>query len=148
VTASPDRTSTVADGCEVVAMANTSKPITILIAEDDSLVAAYLTELMAKLGFVTVGTAASGVEALALAAVTQPALALVDIGLLGPIDGVDLAVQLKAEYGIPAIFISGDFNPEIALRAQRAQPLGLVQKPFCPSELLNAIERAEATIGG
>jgi two-component system, response regulator PdtaR len=129
-------------------MANTSKPITILIVEDDSLVAAYLTELMANLGFVAVGTAASGVEALALAAVTRPALALVDIGLLGPIDGVDLAVRLKAEHGIPAIFVSGDFNPETALRAQRAQPLGLVQKPFRPSELLNAIERAEATIGG
>ncbi|MGH7093004.1 MAG: response regulator [Stellaceae bacterium] len=129
-------------------MADTSKPITILIVEDDALIAAYLTELMVKLGFVAVGTAASGVEALALAAATRPNLALVDIGLLGSIDGVDLAVRLKAEHGVPAIFVSGDFNPETALRAQRAQPLGLVQKPFLPSELLNAIERAQATIGG
>jgi len=148
VTASPDRPPTVADGCEVVAMADTSKPITILIVEDDTLIAAYLSELVVKLGFLAVGAAASGVEALALAAVTRPALALVDIGLLGALDGVDLAVRLKAEYGIPAIFVSGDFNPETALRAQRAQPLGLVQKPFRPSELLNAIERAEATIVG
>lgn len=129
-------------------MADTSKPVTILIVEDDALIAAFLSELVAKLGFVAVGTAASGPEAMALAAVARPALALVDIGLFGAIDGIDLAVRLKREHGIPSIFTSGRFDPETAIRARGAQPLGIVQKPFRPSELLNAIERAQAAIAG
>ena len=68
----------------------------------------------------------------------------IDIRLTGPIDGIELACQLRQEYGIPAIFLSGPLDADTALRAQAAQPLGLLQKPFRPSEVFNAIERALA----
>jgi CheY-like chemotaxis protein len=129
-------------------MADTRKPTTILIVEDDALIASYLSGLVAELGFIAAGTAASGAEALAVAGAVRADLALIDIGLLGPIDGIDLAVRLKREYAVPAIFISGLIDPATAQRARTAQPLGLVQKPFRPSELFNAIERALAVMQG
>ncbi len=132
----------VADGCEVGAMADTSKPVSILIVEDDALVAACINDLLAEMGFFVVGTATSAPEAISLLGDATPDLALIDIRLSGPIDGIDLACRLRQEFAIPAIFLSGVIDPDIARRAQAAQPLGLLQKPFLPSEVFNAIERA------
>ena len=127
-------------------MAETSKPLTILIVEDEALVAASVTDMLEEMGFDVTGVAASGLEALALVSERRPRLALIDIRLTGSVDGIDLAVQLREEYGIPAIFLSGVVGPEIAVRAQAAQPLGMMQKPFRPSEMFNAIERAISVI--
>lgn len=123
-------------------MVETSKPLTILIVEDEALVATLIGDMLEELGFAVTGIAASGREALALVAEQKPRLALIDIRLAGSIDGIELARQLRQEHGIPAIFLSGDIGPEIARRAQAAQPLGMMQKPFRPSEIFNAIERA------
>ncbi|HEX3883176.1 MAG TPA: response regulator [Stellaceae bacterium] len=129
-------------------MADTSKPPTILIVEDEALVAALVTDMLEEMGFEVTGVAGSGREALALVAEIRPRLALIDIRLAGPVDGIELACQLRAEYGVPAIFLSGAFDPDTALRAQSAHPLGVMQKPFRPSEVFNAIERALAMIDG
>lgn len=135
-----------ADGCEVVVMHDPSKPATILIVEDDALVASYLTDMVAEMGFAVAGTAASGAEARAIAEAERPRLAIIDIGLVGAADGIDLARQLRQDFAIPAILISGLVDPATARRARVAQPLGLVQKPIRPSEMFNAIERALAAI--
>jgi DNA-binding NarL/FixJ family response regulator len=129
-------------------MAKTSKPPTILIVEDEALVAASVTDMIEEMGFEVTGVAGSGREALALVADNRPRLALIDIRLAGSVDGIELACQLRDQYGIPAIFLTGAFDPDTALRAQSAQPLGVMQKPFRPSEVFNAIERALAVIDG
>jgi CheY-like chemotaxis protein len=129
-------------------MADTSKPPTILIVEDEALVAASVTDMLEEMGFEVTGVAGSGREALALVAENLPRLALIDIRLAGPVDGIEVACQLRQQYGVPAIFLSGAFDPDTALRAQSAQPLGVMQKPFRPSEVFNAIERALAMIDG
>jgi FixJ family two-component response regulator len=43
---------------------------------------------------------------------------------------------------VPAIFLSGLVDTETAERARIAQPLGFLRKPFLPSQVFNAIERA------
>jgi CheY-like chemotaxis protein len=136
-----DRLVTV-DGRQVVASAETSKPATILIVEDEALVASSIEEVLAELGFHVAGIAASGPEALSLATQSQPALALVDIRLTGPIDGIELACRLRQELRVPSIFVTGLADAETAQRAQAAQPLGFLAKPFRPSQVFNAIQRA------
>ena len=130
------------DGSQVVAEADAGKPASILIVEDEALVAAYIKEVLSESGFRVAGVAASGPEALALAADNRPRLALVDIRLTGPIDGIELACQLRQNFAVPAIFLSGLVDTEIAERARIAQPLGFLRKPFLPSQVFNAIERA------
>src|SRR5690349_22429742 len=95
------------DGFQVVSSPDRSKPVTILIVEDEALVASYIEEVLAESGFRVAGVAASGPEALSLAEETQPRLALVDIRLTGPIDGIELACVLRQKFGIPSIFLSG-----------------------------------------
>ncbi len=130
------------DGSQVVAEADAGKPASILIVEDEALVAAYIKEVLSESGFRVAGVAASGPEALALAADNRPRLALVDIRLTGPIDGIELACQLRQDFAVPAIFLSGLVDNETVERARIARPLGFLRKPFLPSQVFNAIEWA------
>jgi hypothetical protein len=79
------------DEFQVVAPLEGSKPVSILIVEDEALIASYIEEVLGESGFRVAGIAASGPEALSLAAETRPSLALVDIRLTGPIDGIEIA---------------------------------------------------------
>ena len=132
----------------MVARSDRSKPITILIVEDEALVASYIEEVLGESGFRIAGIAASGPEALSLAAETDPSLALVDIRLTGPIDGIELACLLRHKFGLPSLFLSGLDDPETTRRAEAAQPLGFLPKPFLPSQVFKAIERALGLLGG
>jgi len=116
--------------------------VTILIVEDEALIASYIEEVLGESGFRVVGIAASGPEALSLAAEADPSLALVDIRLTGPIDGIELACLLRQKFGLPSIFLSGLDDAETTKRAEAAQPLGFLAKPFLPSQVFKAIERA------
>ena len=135
------------DGSQVVAEADAGKPASILIVEDEALVAAYIKEVLSESGFRVAGVAASGPEALALAADNKPRLALVDIRLTGPIDGIELACLLRERFDVPAIFLSGLVDEQTAKRAEVANPLGFLKKPFLPSQVFNAIERALGLLG-
>jgi CheY-like chemotaxis protein len=130
------------DGRQVVAGPGTSKPASILIVEDEALVASCIEEVLGELGFSVAGIAASGAEAIALAAASRPTLALVDIRLTGSIDGIELACRLRQELGVPSIFLSGLADATTTLRAEAAQALGFLAKPFRPSQVFNAIQRA------
>jgi len=127
---------------QVVAQSDARKPVKILIVEDEALIASYIEEVLGESGFEVAGIAASGPEALSLAAEAAPALALVDIRLTGPIDGIELACVLRQKYGLPSIFLSGLVDGETARRAETAQPLGFLPKPFLPSQVFKAIDRA------
>ncbi len=130
------------DGFHVVAPPDISKPVSILIVEDEALVASYIEEVLGESGFRIAGIAASAPEALSLAAETGPALALVDIRLTGPIDGIELACRLRQKFGLRSIFLTGLVDAETAERARSAQPLGFLPKPFLPSQVFKAIEHA------
>jgi two-component system, response regulator PdtaR len=132
----------------VVAASETRKPVTILIVEDEVLVASVIKEVLGEAGFTVAGIAASGPEALSLASETRPVLALVDIRLTGPIDGIELACKLRQAFGVPSIFLSGMADRDTTARAAAAQPLGFLAKPFLPSRVFVAIERALSTMEG
>jgi CheY-like chemotaxis protein len=129
-------------GFQVVASPERSKPVSILIVEDEALVASYIVEVLGESGFRVAGIAASATEALSLAAEARPSLALVDIRLTGPIDGIELACQLRQRFAVPAIFLTGLIDTETTERARAAQPLGFLAKPFLPSQVFNIIQRA------
>jgi two-component system, response regulator PdtaR len=66
-----------------------------LIVEDEFVVAENLrTELM-SMGYDVVGLASSGEKAMELARREKPDLALMDIKLIGEMDGIETAIHLK-----------------------------------------------------
>jgi DNA-binding NarL/FixJ family response regulator len=116
----------------------------VLVVEDDPLVSSYVSEVLSECGFTVSGPASSGAEALALAESTRPKLALVDIGLLGAMDGIEVARQLRECLSIAVIFLTGLADPATKNRSQIAHPAGFLRKPFKPSQVITAIEKAFA----
>ena len=120
---------------------NDSGSARLLVVEDDALLASALQELLDDAGFEVVGTAGSAAAALSLAKDQNPQLALIDISLVGPIDGIELACRLRDEYRIPTIFLSGLADPEARERALIAQPLGFLRKPYRASQVYNRFKK-------
>src|SRR5690348_17858731 len=82
------------------------QPPTILIVEDEALVASYIQEVLEESGFIIAGVASSGPEAMSLASASPPDLALVDIKLAGPMDGIEVAQLMRSQLNVHSIFLS------------------------------------------
>ena len=101
-----------------------------------------LVYVLAESGFHVVGVASTGTEALSIAREHGADVALVDIKLSGPMDGIEVARQIRQQHGIGTIFISGTDDPEVIERAAVAQPYSFLPKPFLPSQVYKALDRA------
>jgi two-component system, response regulator PdtaR len=116
--------------------------VSILIVEDEALIASYIQQVLEESGFTVAGIASSGPEAISLVSTSKPDLALVDIKLAGPMDGIEVAQLMQTRFNVSSIFLSGLCDPETTARAKAASPLGFLEKPFRPSQVFNALERA------
>lgn len=116
-------------------------PITVMVVEDDPVIAADLTETLLDAGHGVVGPFQSAEAALASAGLQSLDLALIDINLSAGGSGVELARSLRDAWGLPVMFLSGD----VTTAARHADlAAALVIKPFRGAEVLQAIDRAVA----
>lgn len=113
----------------------------ILIVEDEPLISSYISHVLKAFSFQVTGCASSGSEAIAVSDEHKPSLAVVDIQISGPMDGIEVARTLRDRFGVPSIFLSGMKDSETIRRARAVSPAEILRKPFLPSELLDAIER-------
>lgn len=112
-----------------------------MVVEDDPVVAGDLVETLTSAGHGVVGPFSDADTALASAGLSRVDLALVDINLADRRSGVDLAGALKAAWGVPVMFLSGD----VTAAARHAElAAALIIKPFRGAEVLQAIDRAVA----
>ena len=117
-------------------------PSTLLIVEDDVLVATQIEDALKDAGYEVLQPARSATEAMDLARAHRPALALVDIELEGQLNGIQLASQLREELNIPSIFISGHNDPATVRASQLAQPVSWLKKPFGPGSVVASVQLA------
>lgn len=117
-------------------------PGTVLIVEDEPLVAMFLADVLEELGQTVVGTAATPEAALATAAQTPPQFAIIDANLGGRGDGIALAGQLQALHATHIIFLSGDASLSTNPAVHALKPLAVLQKPCPPGELEAALRAA------
>ena len=114
----------------------------ILIAEDDFLVASQMEAALAQAGFEVIGIASSADQALDLAAAERPALVVMDVRLNGTRDGIDAALELFATHGIRCVFATAHQTAETRTRAQPANPLRWLAKPYTMLSLVDTVRRA------
>jgi CheY-like chemotaxis protein len=118
----------------------------ILIVEDEALIASYIQEVLEESGFTIMGVASTGPEAMSLVSASPPDLALVDIKLAGPMDGIEVAQLMRSRFNVNSIFLTAVSDPDTMERAKSATPLGFLEKPFRPSQVFNALQRALAEL--
>jgi DNA-binding NarL/FixJ family response regulator len=121
-------------------------PLRVLVVEDEALVSLFLTEVLSDLGYQVAGCAVSLRGALILAASTPADIALVDIGLAGEGDGIDVAIELRKRYGLPALLMTGAPQAALAMRVAQAQPLGYLLKPYTELDVERALAAAAVQI--
>lgn len=106
------------------------KKFKILIVEDESLIALQLELNLAQVGYDICKSAARGEEAIEKVRKEQPDVILMDIRLLGPLDGIEVARQVAAFSSASVIFITGYTDPGVQERALSLNPLAYLIKPI------------------
>lgn len=114
----------------------------ILLVEDDFIVADELEFWLRKAGFEVIGPAATAEEAVELALEAKPELAVMDIRLAGPRDGIEAAIEIYHAYGVRSIFATAHSDPRTLERGKAAHPIDWVPKPYSPATLIEKIKAA------
>ena len=115
---------------------------TIMIVEDEGIVALELEECLQQMGYTVPAVVASGAEAVAKAAEVKPDLVLMDIRLKGEMDGIQAAQKIMAEQGIPVVYLTAYSDDTTVRRATETSPFGFVLKPWEERSLQIAINMA------
>ena len=100
----------------------------ILVVEDEAITAQDISDTLNYFGYEVVGIASDHDEALRLAEVFRPEMALMDIVLKGPNNGTATAMELKNRFNIPVVFLTALADPATLKQASACEPLGV-----CPS---------------
>lgn len=114
----------------------------LLIVEDEAIVALDLRLQLEGLGYEVTGVAASAEAAIELVDRRRPDLILMDVRLQGALDGIAAAELIRQDRDIPVIFLTSHSDDETVRRAARTAPYGYLTKPFQIKELRAGIEVA------
>jgi CheY-like chemotaxis protein len=115
----------------------------ILVVEDDGILALSSHQLLTKSGYQVPEMFASGEDLLDyLEHSVRPDLILMDIGLDGMIDGIETARRVRNQYDIPVIFVSSYNDDRRIARALEVSPYGFIIKPFVDRKLMECIGTA------
>jgi DNA-binding NtrC family response regulator len=116
----------------------------LLIVDDEHLILDTLARIFANAGY-EARAVYSAEEAMALLSAAEwiPELAVIDVRLPG-MDGIDLAILMKAEYPlVRLILFSGQAGTADLLEAARSKghAFDVLAKPVHPTEILGLISR-------
>jgi response regulator NasT len=119
--------------------AQANPAIRILVAEDEALIRMDLVEMLIEAGYEVVAEASDGAQAIELAQLHKPDLAILDVKM--PIlDGISAAEKI---IGIaPVLMLTAFSQRELVERARDAGVMAYVVKPFSIGDLVPAIEIA------
>ncbi|MEL7161973.1 MAG: response regulator transcription factor [Bacteroidota bacterium] len=118
----------------------------ILIVEDDPIIAADLQDRLGEMGHTVEEVCYRGEQAIASYAAAACDLVLMDIQLEGKLDGVETALALRTQGAERIIFLTSNSDDANFKRAKAAAPRAFLSKPFRGRDLRHAIELALADV--
>ena len=113
----------------------------VLVAEDEALIRLDLIEMLSEEGYVVVGEAADGQEALEQAEALRPDLVIMDVKM-PKMDGIDAASIIAERRIAPVVILTAFSQRELVVRARDAGAMAYLVKPFGRRDLLPAVELA------
>lgn len=116
--------------------------VKILLVEDEQIVAKFAENQLAKAGYKVVASVSTGENAVEKVASLNPDIVLMDIKLLGSMDGVETADNIRKNYQVPVIFLTSLADDDSFQRAKTAEPFGYLIKPIDIKELNRVVEMA------
>lgn len=117
-----------------------TKIYTILIVEDEMIIAANISLQLTNLGYEVLGIVPRGEEVLACIQHNLPDIILMDINLKGDLDGIEIASLIQKLYKIPIIYLTANTDEAHFNRAKATNPYAFISKPFKKLDLQRSIE--------
>ncbi|HOI96469.1 MAG TPA: response regulator [Syntrophobacter fumaroxidans] len=114
----------------------------VMIVEDDAIVASHLERILVQSGYSVVGMVATGEDAVERAPVLNPAIVLMDIRLMGDMNGIEAADKIRSRLDIPVIYLTAYTDHELLRQARATQPYAYLTKPVRDRELCAGLEMA------
>lgn len=114
----------------------------IIICEDENIVAMEIKRHLERFGYDVLGMYDTAEKTISACASEAPDLVLMDIQLLGPMDGLDASIIIYEQYNIPVIMLTAYADDITLSRVKNGLPFGYILKPFEDRELKTAIEIA------
>jgi PAS domain S-box-containing protein len=118
----------------------TSPPHSVLIVEDERVIAKDIQQTLRGMGYDAFAIASSAEEAIARVSERCPDLVLMDIRIEGARDGIETARLLSALHDVPVVFLSAHADEATLERAKKVGPYAFLAKPVKPADLRGAIE--------
>jgi CheY-like chemotaxis protein len=119
---------------------NEQMATTVVIIEDEPIIALDIAALVTDLGHEVVASVASQSEAVAVTKSLRPGLILADIDLGAGGSGLAAVREILRGFQVPVIFVTA--YPERLLTGERPEPTFLVTKPFDIDTLKVTISQA------
>ena len=113
----------------------------VLIAEDEALIRLDLAEMLREEGYLVVGEAGDGQEAVDLAESLRPDLVIMDVKMPRR-DGIDAAAEIAAKRIAPVVVLTAFSQRDLVEKARDAGAMAYLVKPFSITDLVPAIEVA------
>jgi diguanylate cyclase (GGDEF)-like protein len=118
------------------------KKRTILIVEDELLIAENLAYKLQDFGYQVVDIVSSGQAAINKVNAEHPDLILMDIAIKGDLDGIETANHITNTHNIPIIFLTAYGDNQTLERVTQSGCYGYILKPFKDQELHVTIQIA------
>ncbi len=109
---------------------DTGRKDTIIVVEDEALVALDLQARLRRLGYEVPAVVSTGEQAILMAEKFKPGLMIMDIVLKGGMDGLKAAEIIHSTLDIPIVFLTAYCDDKTLERAKAAEPFGYINKPF------------------
>jgi CheY-like chemotaxis protein len=116
-------------------------PPSVLIVEDDSIIAWHLASMVRRLGYTVCATAVTEDTALAAARTHAPDIVLMDVRLASLDDGVRAAEAIRAERDVPIVFCTAHADePSFEARIAAFEHSAVLGKPVNERQLKAALD--------
>lgn len=107
----------------------------ILVVDDEPKLVLLVRQILSALGY-QISAASSGEQAIETIAMEQPDLVILDIVILGGMDGYETARRIREFSNVPIIMLTAKVRESDMLRGFEAGVDDYVKKPFSSKELV------------
>src|SRR6476659_5528888 len=115
----------------------------ILIVEDELLIIEDLKSKLRRLGHTVVGHATTGEVAVQKSIETKHDLVLMDVRLLGTMNGIEAGQRIREIHPMPVVYVTAH-AAAVAEHANEQQHQFVLKKPFSMAELKAVLALASA----
>lgn len=117
----------------------------IIIVEDECIIALMLKNFLTAQGYKILGTAMDGHTAIELIRNSKPDLIILDIHIKGNINGLETYKIIQKTWDIPAVFLTGSSSEIVNIEKNYPNVL-ILEKPVSLQELKKTIDKTFAIL--